>query len=144
MRFYRAHVNIGGDRNHVLVKPNLTPAEIQVLQAVHGDADVYQISEMPNKGQDKTPHQEIKDHLQRRYGHTTVGPESNRIPVLRHVFPTWPNGNLPTDLNAAGIDPTLIAEDTRSKSKSKSQAKSKATSSDDTPETDNGDTSFAE
>lgn len=123
MRYYSAKVNIAGDRNSVVRKTNLTAAEVMVLQAIHGAGEVHDIKKQPAQGRDNTPHAEVRDYLMKRYGRVRVGPSSDRRPVLVSVFPGWPNVNLPSDLDKAGIDPILLAEDERPK-KATSRAKS--------------------
>lgn len=112
MRFYTAKININGDRNHVRVKSELPPAEIKVLQAIHGSDSVYDIAKQ--MGADRNmPVAELVDRLQKQYGRTRVsrGGDEKR-PVLVGVFPGWPNiDTVPTDLKAAGVNPALIKSD---------------------------------
>lgn len=110
MRFYTAKVNIGGDRNHVIVKAEMCPAEIMVLQAIHGSGEVYEIKQMPSAGIDRTSQAALKDLLDKRYGKSKIGTGEPRR-VLPTVFPGWPNVDLPSDIKVAGIDPHLISDD---------------------------------
>lgn len=114
MRFYTARIDLGGDRNHVVVKDGLSPAEILALSAIHGAGSVHTITPDPG-GNDKTPHREIITHLEANYGRTRVGGSDNRAPVLQRVFPGWPNVTLPADAKAAGINPSLMAEEAQPK-----------------------------
>src|SRR5690554_8116176 len=122
MRFYSAHVNIAGDRNAVVVKTGLTAAEVMVLQAIHGHGEVHTISEETSatKAKDNTAHAVIREKLDRRYGRVRTGPSSDRRPVLVAVFPGWPNVKLPPDIDAAGVDPALLAEDQKPKRSTRS------------------------
>lgn len=110
MKFYSARVDIAGDRNHVVVKRNITPAEILTLQAIHGGSSVHTIAEEPNSGSDRTPHDVIRKRLDRTYGRTRVGPEGHRRPALVAAMPDWPGGTLPADAKAANIPAELMAE----------------------------------
>jgi len=110
MRFYTADINIGGDRNHVVTKSGITPAEIKVLQAIHGFGSVHSIKAEPSKI-DRSSHAEIRDHLQKEYGRTRVDSGGDARPVLVTVFPGWPNVDMPVDAKAASIDPNLIVDD---------------------------------
>lgn len=125
MRFYTAKVNIGGDRNHVIVKDELSPAEIMVLQAIHGQGEVHDIRQMPSQGLDRTPQAIIKAKLDKIYGKSKVGSGDPKR-VLPTVLPGWPNVDLPTDLKSAGISPLLVSDDSVSQDvarKGKAQAK---------------------
>lgn len=135
MRYYSANVNIAGDRNSVVRKTNLTAAEVMVLQSIHGSGEVYDISKQPQSGRDNTPHAEIKDHLMKRYGRVRTGPASDRRPVLVAVFPGWPNVTLPSDIDKAGIDASLLAEDEKP-AKARNTSRTAAQSA--------GDTAFTE
>lgn len=110
MRQYSASVNIAGDRNHVVTKAPVTAAEIMVLQAIHGAGEVHHISAVPGSETDKTPHAVERERLERRYGRTRVGPDSDKRPVLVRVFPGWPNVELPADVKAANLPSTLMVE----------------------------------
>lgn len=106
MKRYTANINIGGDRNHVVVKSNITAAEILVLQAIHGSQDVYNITAGAGA---YTQTGDLKAHLEEQYGRTKVGPESDRRPVLAHVFPGWPHRvEFPDNVKAAGVDASLV------------------------------------
>jgi len=107
MRFYTASVNIGGDRNHVVVKDKLTAAEIMVLQALHGASSVHSVRAEPADGIDATPHAVIKEKLMRVYGKSRVG-DTDQRPVLVSVFPGWPNVQIPADLSATEFDKALM------------------------------------
>lgn len=117
MRYYSARINIGGDRNHVVVKRHLTPAHLQVFQAIHGHGEVYDITPEPTSGIDRTPQEQIKTVLDRQFGRVRTGSAGDQRPVLVSVFPGWPNVKLPADAEAAGIDDMLMAEEPRSRSK---------------------------
>lgn len=107
---FTADVSLGGDRNHVVVRSDLTVAEIMVLQAIHGPQGVANIAKQPNAGttQTRDSHETIKTYLDKMYGRTRVGPDSDKRPALVRVFPGWPGVNLPTTLKEARIAPQLI------------------------------------
>lgn len=147
MRFYTCMVTLEGDVRHVVQKQGVTAAEIQVLQAIHGVASVFDITAEPvSKGRDNTPHKEIANHLDRTYGRTRVGSDNNPRPVLTQVFPGWPNAKLPRDAKAAGIDPGMMVDEAKAK---KAASKAKAADVPEEPEepeepSDEADTDFTE
>lgn len=110
MRFYTAKINIGGDRNHVVTKTGVMPAELKVLQAIHGFGSVHDIKAEPSKI-DHTSHAEARDRLQKEYGRTRIDVGGDARPVLVSVFPGWPNVDMPADAKAAGIEPQLMLDD---------------------------------
>lgn len=117
MRYYSANVNIGGDRNHVVVKRQLTPAHLQILQAIHGRGEVHGIAPEASSGIDRTPQEQIKTALDREFGRVRVGASGDSRPVLLAVFPGWPNVKLPADAESAGIDEVLMAEEAKPRGK---------------------------
>lgn len=141
MRFYTCRINLDGDVRHVVQKRGVTAAEIQVLQAIHGRASVYDIAVEPQqKSRDSTPHKEVGELLDRRYGRVRVGPDNNPRPVLPQVFPGWPNVKFPRDADDAGIDPEMMAEDDKPKKSSRRSTKK----AEPEPEASEPDTSFTE
>lgn len=109
MRFYEADIEIGGDRNHVVKRRNMPAPELAVLMTIHGTIAVRNVNEMPSKGIDRTPISEIIDDLVDKYGRSRIGDGDERRPVLRSVFPTWPNvPNLPLTAEAAGVPPNQM------------------------------------
>lgn len=100
MRYYRAEIHLGGDRNHVVARTNMPAPELAVLMSIHGSVAVNRVEEMRS---DKTPHAVIKDQLTATYGRVRIGDGEDRRPVLRAVFPTWPSVDLPLDARTAGV-----------------------------------------
>jgi len=108
---YTAHVNLGGDRNQVVVKSNVTAAEILILQAIHGDAEVHDIKAQPAQAAFAGTERDLLTVLERKYGRTRTGDGSNRKPVLVKVFPAWPKVEVPADAKEARIrDELMVAE----------------------------------
>ncbi len=94
------------------------------MQAIHGRAAVYDIAVEPQqKSRDNTPHKEVGELLDRRYGRVRVGPDNNPRPVLPQVFPGWPNVRFPRDAADAGIDPEMMVEDDKPKKASRRSTK---------------------
>lgn len=106
---YNAQVNLGGDRNQVVVKSNITAAEILILQAIHGDAEVHEIEAQPAKAAFDGTEGDLLTLLERKYGRTRTGDGSNRKPVLVKVFPAWPKVDVPADAKEARIREELMA-----------------------------------
>lgn len=100
MDYYSAMISLAGDRNQVVHKRDVSAAELAVLQAIHG---VDSVRDIEKTGTDRTPHETIKQQLQRTYGKTKTGPDSDRKPVLIRTFTGWPNNDLPTTAKQAGI-----------------------------------------
>lgn len=109
MRYYKASVHIGGDRNHVVVKRNVTPAEIMLLLAIHGSHAVTEIAEEPGT-EDRAPQKDLRDHLDKNYGRTRIEVGGEPKPALVSVFPGWPNVDLPSDVKAARVNEALLAK----------------------------------
>lgn len=106
MRFYEADIEIGGDRNHVVKRRNMPAPELAVLMAIHGSIAVRNVAPMPSDGVDRTPVAETLEYLMATYGRSRIGDGDERRPVLRAVFPTWPNvASLPGTAEEAGVPP---------------------------------------
>lgn len=106
MRFYEADIEIGGDRNHVVKRRNMPAPELAVLMAIHGSIAVRNVAPMPSSGVDRTPVAETLEYLMATYGRSRIGDGDERRPVLRAVFPTWPNvASLPGTAEEAGVPP---------------------------------------
>lgn len=109
MRFYTVNVNLAGDRNHVVVKPGVTAAEILVLQAIHGGASVTNIKLDKSEGIDSTPHADIITALASRYNRARDRNSEPPVAVLPRIFPGWPNVKIPADVKAANISADYMA-----------------------------------
>ena len=83
-------VRLGGSLNHTVPKPTVTPAEIQVLRAIHGGDSVVDI--VPIRF-NKRDHVAEFDRLTRLYGATNVGPgegllnETGQQNLVAKLFP---------------------------------------------------------
>lgn len=109
MRFYRAEVHIGGNRNHVVVRTKMPAPELKVLMHIHGHIAVQEVQEEPNSGLDRTPKSEVIEQLERRYGRVRIGDGDDRRPALRVAFPTWPHvPDMPGTAKEAGVPETQM------------------------------------
>lgn len=75
---------LGGDRGQIIQKYDVTPAEVTVLRAIHGDEAVQEIK-INTKSKDvrRTSRQEL-ERLNDIYGRATDGEQNN---VLRTLYP---------------------------------------------------------
>lgn len=105
MKSYSIQLNLAGDRNHVVHKHDVSPAEIMVLQAIHGSDAVYEID---LTGSDRLNVEELRTYLVTVYNKVRVGDGNNRQPVLGKVFPAWPNVKFPYDAKEAGVSESLM------------------------------------
>lgn len=103
-------VAIGGDIRSVVPRPSVTPAEIMLLQAIHGADAVTNIRVI---GEEDTTMDAERDRLGRFYGDQRVVAQFNQF------------GDLPTTLAAARIGEELM--DPAWKPEPKKPAKKKTT-----------------
>lgn len=87
-------VSIGGDPRHVVPKHSVTPAEIVLLQKLHGDDA---ITEIRVEGKERRSHEEERDRLGARYGDDKIFDAFGQY------------GDLPSSLKAARISDSLMA-----------------------------------
>lgn len=87
-------VAIGGDPRHVIAKHGATPAEIVLLQRLHGDDA---ITEILVTDKEKRSHDDERDRLGARYGDDKI------------VDAFGQYGDLPTSLKSARIGKSLMA-----------------------------------
>ena len=87
-------VSIGGDPRHVVPKHSTTPAEIVLLQRLHGNDAVTEIvvTEKENRS-----HEDERDRLGARYGDDKI----------METFGQY--GDLPTTLKEARVDNSLMS-----------------------------------
>ncbi len=126
MRFYTCDVSLEGDRRHVVRKVNMSPAELMIMQAVHGHGAVTNISREPQAKRDNTSHAELRARLERTYGRVRIGSDNDPKPMLPQVFPGWPNVKFPVDAEAAGIDAIFMADEDKPKAKATRRTSRKA------------------
>lgn len=70
MEVCSCEVRLGGNRNNTVVKPQVTPAEILCLKAIHGDDAVVNVDSSGHD--DKRPHATEFMRLMERYGQKVV------------------------------------------------------------------------
>lgn len=98
-------VALGGDRGYTVPKYSITPSEIAVLIAIHGEGSVFDIQ--PVGEEDRSSRAEI-EHLYEVYGKAQDGDGNG---VVRTLFPgagaraieTLAEMNLPEDLYKAEV-----------------------------------------
>jgi len=112
-------VAVGGDRGNSVPKDNVTPAEVAVLRAVHGDDAVFDI--VPGKDIERGNRQEL-ERLVYIYGSSKLlGTDTRAVPTL---FP-GAGARVFTDFEELDLSDEYYKAETRATPK-KSAAKSKA------------------
>jgi hypothetical protein len=97
MQLLNALVAITGDRNNMLLRTELTPAEIILLQQLHGDSSVSQIEPV---GEVKREPQAEIERLKWLYPR-----ESERI---QNIWRDHPGAAFPTRLDMLLINPAFL------------------------------------
>jgi hypothetical protein len=97
MQILNALVAIKGDRNNTLLKTDLTPPEVLLLQQLHGEDAVLQIEPIQNVERD--PLAEI-DRLKSMYPL-----QRERI---QNIWRDWPADRFPTRIDMLGLNPALL------------------------------------
>lgn len=97
MQTLNALVALTGDRNNMVWKVNLTPAEILLLQGLHGADSVLQIE--PTGDVKREPQEEIA-RLKELYPlhHARV----------QDIWRDWPGPAFPMRIDGLGINPALL------------------------------------
>lgn len=100
MQLCNLEVRLGDSAGHTVFKTNVTPAEIVVLQAIHGASAIVGIQ--PTK-MDKRPHVEEFDRLTALYGRTSDGlMDAGNGDLLDRLFPGAAK-RLPVSLEDIGL-----------------------------------------
>jgi hypothetical protein len=97
MQTLNAMVAITGDRNNMIWKMDLTPAELLLLQGLHGADAVLQIE--PSGDVKREPMQEI-ERLRELYPL-----HKERI---QNIWRDFPGAAFPTTVESLGINPALL------------------------------------
>jgi len=97
MQTLNALVAITGDRNNMVWKIGLTPAEVLLLQGLHGADSVLQIE--PSGHVNRTPHEEIA-RLRAEY---PLYQER-----VQNIWRDFPGPAFPLNLEAIGLNPALL------------------------------------
>lgn len=97
MQLINAMVALGGDRNNVHYKQELTPIEIVLLQQLHGNDSVGSIE--PIGEVDRDPHEEIA-RLRSLY------PMQGEH--VTNLWRDWPGDRFPMRLSNLNISPSLL------------------------------------
>jgi len=85
MQLCDCEVRLGDSAGHTVLKTDVTPAEIIVLRAIHGDSAVANIK--PKK-MDKRPNAQEWDRLQASYGRAPDGlMDAGNGALLAQLFP---------------------------------------------------------
>jgi len=100
MQLCDLEVRLGDSSGHTVPKTNVTPAEIVVLQAIHGASAIVGIK--PTK-MDKRPHIEEYERLQGIYGRAPDGlMDAGNGDLLEKLFPGAAK-QLPVSLKDIGL-----------------------------------------
>ena len=105
MQVCDVEVRLAGDVYHTVPKIGVTPAEILILQTIHGSDAVVNIR--PRK-QDKRGHADEYDRLSRTYDGGSIhgaGPDDPKKVSIARLFP-GPVKKLPVTLDEIGISIT--------------------------------------
>lgn len=97
MQTLNAMVALTGDRNNMVWKTDLTPAEILLLQALHGVDAVLQIE--PTGETKREPMQEI-ERLREAY--------PLHRERIQNIWRDFPGPAFPSRIDALGINPALL------------------------------------
>ncbi len=92
---------LGGDRNNTVPKYHVTPAEIAVLTAIHGNDSVFDVEPL-----DETVDRSFKAERERLLQLYTAKNEDNKIIVLE-VYPGV-SPILHTSIESLGLDESLF------------------------------------
>lgn len=98
MQLGRCIVRLGGDLNNSVLKQPVTPAEIIVLRAIHGDDAVLKIRQT---GQDRRAHAEELQRLIERYGAARGEDEQS---IVAKIWPSPHGVKLPLNFKDIGVD----------------------------------------
>lgn len=91
-------VRLGGDLNNSVPKQDVTPAEVVMLRAIHGEESVLFIEAT---GTDKRSHSEEWDRLFQRYGEAK---DKKDEPLFLKLWPNKHAANFPIAFKDIGID----------------------------------------
>lgn len=78
-------VALGGDREHTVPKSAVTPSEIALLRAIHGDDAVFDVEPLPATHDTKTTSRAERERLFSRYKRHIQG--KDQCPELDALFP---------------------------------------------------------
>lgn len=117
MELANCMVALGGDRGNTVPKSRITPPEILVLLAIHGDESVYEIDPLEAEA-DVTLRAELT-RLRNRYG---AAKDRDENPVVEALFP-GAGARLPQTLDELGLDESLFKAATRVAPKPKARRK---------------------
>lgn len=98
MQYASCHVKLAGDIGNVAVKAPVTPAEIVMLQAIHGPDAVSNVVLLNGGGNDKASHAEEFARLKTLY----TAQNDDGKSLLESVFPGH-SPRLPTTFSEIGI-----------------------------------------
>lgn len=97
MQTLNAMVALTGDRNNMVWKTDLTPAEILLLQALHGADAVLQIE--PTGETKREPMQEI-ERLREAY--------PLHRERIQNIWRDFPGSAFPSRIDSLGVNPALL------------------------------------
>lgn len=97
MQVLNALVAITGDRNNMMLKTDLTPAELLLLQYLHGPNSVTQIE--PTGEAERTPQEEL-ERLKWAYPLQEAR--------IQNIWRDFPGALFPTRIDMLTINPALL------------------------------------
>jgi hypothetical protein len=97
MQTLNAMVALTGDRNNMVWKTGLSPAEVLLLQSLHGADAVLQIE--PTGDVKREPHEEI-ERLKEAY--------PLHRERIQNIWRDFPGTAFPSRIDALGINPALL------------------------------------
>lgn len=100
MQFANCDVSLGGDRNHVVHKVGVSPAEIEILRAIHGPDSVANITLTKTLKQMSSA--DLLDSLRQKYRGNVATPDGAPKSVVEQLF-SGPRAKLPEYLKDIGV-----------------------------------------
>ena len=128
MQIATIEVRLAGSRENTVVKCNVTPPEIVILRAMHGDDSVQNIQPTSS---DRRSHQEEHKRLLKIYGSAK---DTKEVPWIEKLYPGH-NPLFPVNLSDIGFvmaadgDPQAVVERPKRGRKPRAEAESEQTES---------------
>jgi hypothetical protein len=104
MDIAKCEVRLSGDLANSVPLSNVTPAEVLVLRAIHGEDSVVRIQQT---GTDRRPHKDEYERLAQKYSQSKT---SDDKPVFTQIFPSAFDPRLPVSFKDIGVDTTVSAD----------------------------------
>lgn len=98
MQIGECKVRLNGDLLNVVPRSDITPPEVILLRAIHGEDSVIDIKQT---GSDKRQHREEYDRLFEKYGEAPDGKEKS---ILKTIWPNPHGIRFPANFAEIGVD----------------------------------------